>query len=355
MKATTFFAIIILTLWFSVTSAQTARNNSEYKAIDFTIGVVGDSFISGEGTPDKQSRQKSKVEWACKCCHQSEQTFVNIALDSLQTIFEKYTLTYRLKNESCTGGVIQSPMNQSQVIQQVWDKRIKKWERVGECEKKCKCKRKKRPPQLYLVKDWMETPSNNYDSLDILIVWAGGNDIISLGDIIKKLFLSKFCLIRRIPKNKRIKRKVNQKILQLPESLRRLKHEINSELKPKNVIIFTYPLLIHDANGEFCADLCPSWKGSDCKWLMNEVLEQVNKEIRQAAKDFGWVLIDLEKEKIPGMCAENSFFTKSLKESRQRQGDIRGYAHPNEKFHNWLGKGLLYEKMDSILHSRSIK
>lgn len=159
----------------SVLSSTGVRASTQIKIKDVLFAVLGDSYISGEGTPDVfQDGQKRKAQWWDQKCHRS--LYAWPVLVAGRYAAENVQQSVTLVSRACSGAVINDVNNSKKILSKGLDKNM----RVGGSTEL-------RPQITQLIKDlclgtWLDGKNGEGKcegkprNPDYLLLSIGGND-----------------------------------------------------------------------------------------------------------------------------------------------------------------------------------
>jgi hypothetical protein len=159
----------------SVLSSTGVKASTQIKIKDVLFAVLGDSYISGEGTPDVfQDGQKRKAQWWDQKCHRS--LYAWPVLVAGRYAAENLQQSVTLVSRACSGAVINDVNNEKNILSKGIDKNL----RVGGSTEL-------RPQITQLIKDlclgtWLNGKNGegkcegNLRNPDYLLLSIGGND-----------------------------------------------------------------------------------------------------------------------------------------------------------------------------------
>ncbi|MEO5341037.1 MAG: GDSL-type esterase/lipase family protein [Magnetococcus sp. MYC-9] len=206
---------------------------------DRVVVVLGDSYASGEGTPDRQHKRFAEVQWHDKRCHRSLFSGFNQAVFAM-TGQDRHHATILL-NFACSGAEVEKGL-------------LSPYAGVDPPEQA-----EPLPAQLYAAAALLcngaydrqtHTCSGEPRPADVVVLSAGGNDI-GFADTVKRLLLRSYtdegCVERLIvPPGGFTER--NERLLQ---SYARLRKELQGQLAPRQVLVMEYPDPTHHQPDRF--------------------------------------------------------------------------------------------------------
>ncbi len=280
-----------------------------------TIGLLGDSYASGEGA-------KGSGNWLNEPCHRSVNGGGELAVRKLRNEKKEYEIDYI--NVTCSGAKLTDFYQNAQ---------LKDEKNPGAGTKQ--------GLQVDLVTAWLR--SKGYDALDILLADGGGNDL-GFGDVVVQGLTSVFSEFRG---DQELMTRVQAAFNRLPDNYLLFKTYLESKVSVGRVVWFNYPNPITGnplPSGGFDANLCKPgiisdkrlcWTAennlneNDWKYIYDKFLAPLNQAVAAAAALHGWDFVDISGEAIrKGICNCDGYIN-SLTQSFARQGDQYGTMHPN--------------------------
>lgn len=287
-----------------------------------TIGLIGDSYGSGEGAPMEGDY------WTNDACHRSANSGQVKAVKQLKDRNRGVAMAY--KHVSCSGAEI--------------DEIFEKKQRTVNGEV---------PIQFEKLKKWLD--DNNYDRLDVLVMSVGGNDIGLMGLIKDYLYFP----IGDLTTDEEIKDDIDDAIkVYLPEAYRQLNNYIRSNFISSKILITEYPNPLNGANGLACGDFTLDACGSETPfgekaeyiYARNKVLIPLNNQIKTSATELKWEYVDgpYRSSSFYGICNCDGYFN-TLPQSIYEQGDERGAFHPNVEGQRKMYQPFIFDKLSAVL------
>ncbi|CAG9538433.1 unnamed protein product [Cercopithifilaria johnstoni] len=265
---------------------------------DYWIGVIGDSFASGEGNPDVpvNALKKTMAKWLSNRCHRSSRSWAYKVYEWVSDTIVKDSAIH-FTYLPCTGasvdnGILVFSNNTSQinVLEQIT--RIRG---TG--------------PDLLM----MSIGGNDIGYSEILSTLIGGPTGSLFSTIDMRFFYTSYQLDRVA--------KAIQK------------------LKPNQVIIPHYFDLTRNERGVVDADCADMRQISTENLILAEkkILQRINGLITKKSKQYGWTAIEgvAELFRSRGCCSSNSLI-RSIRDSIQLQGNSFGAFHPIEEAHKQI-------------------
>ena len=305
------------------------------------IGLMGDSYISGEGCPEKKydGWNYDKL-WDDINCHRSSKSGANKAIRDFIRDFE--SLDFIFENVSCSGATI-SDLISSRVEDE--ESRFPCTPAIGWVKRS------------YRVNSQIDQLKSLGRGIDILVTDGGGNDLQfgNLGEDRIKSSIFSMWIFDDGRVNRGALNNTSDEIMWLQDKYSKLNTEIKSKLNNPKIIFVNYPNPLIGGDG-----LCkPSsennewfdcWTGGDSRtpkedWkiLQDKVFLKLNSEIIEASSKFNWKLVDVSnRANGHGICEcdqpyfnwGSSFnvldaFRGPTHVACEEQGDPFGTLHPN--------------------------
>ncbi len=307
------------------------------------IAILGDSYGAGEGAPDmnvyagerptheKQKSRERRAAWANRMCHMSNRSGLSRAVRDY-TVAKKGAYDYR--NFSCSGAEIELGFVDGQENPPQSKAMI--------------------DPQIGQAYRWMRNMGKS--SIDTVVISVGGNDAgfaarIADCTITELVELGTFGLASgSCSEDPSYQQDIAQGLSTLPRRFALLAEELKV-LKPRRVLIRTYPNPLRNTDGELCnsppADgprpapltasravyaAFPDINAGSYRLVEDTFLKPVNAGLRAAANIHGWEVIEgwFEATARRGVCAigdERAFNQPS--DAYVKQGNNGGVFHPN--------------------------
>ncbi|MGB8193661.1 MAG: hypothetical protein WCF67_17145 [Chitinophagaceae bacterium] len=308
-----------------------------------SIGIVGDSYSSGEGAPENDNSPWIGEVDACDC-HRSNLSGHHLAV--CQFVKENMNLDIQFKFLSCSGAKIENLM---------WDFRYSK----GYIS-----------PQLPDLKRWMSSLS--LDDLSVLIMSIGGNNT-GFADAVAQAFLPPEQLIYPlgiyyfIPflTKSDFEEKTNQRMDKLKTRYVELNNYLRDFINPKTIILSSYANPLSDPTGFVCYHDCPdNWETRSIIFdpmeltALSKFYDKLISTQRLMSDSLNWVYDEKVRELSLGHgfcnCEDsyfNGFFTlqnKAKCEVCTAQLGLECVAHPNAKGYRMTYKVATYERLINL-------
>lgn len=306
-----------------------------------TIATLGDSYAAGEGAPNIEGPATSQ-RWTDEPCHRSEKSGQVRAIKQFRRNNPEVAMAYL--NVACSGAEIDDGLRYSQT------------DLSGEQVFK--------PSQLKAVNDWME--EKNRKTLDLLLLSIGGNDV-GFG----YTGFTCFTEVGNCSSSAQFRRNIATAMADLPERYADLNNSLKgwdtlNVLKDREigrVFITEYPDPLHGSDGQFCNEGGPQLYGlcwgpveysvsaADFRFLDNELLTALNREVKAAAGTHGWEYIGgaADRSRLHGLCNCNDGYFNTVAQSFWAQGDQNGSVHPNRNGHKEIYQPLIYQAFQTHL------
>jgi lysophospholipase L1-like esterase len=298
-------------LTVSTPDGQSSTVQSNIILRDYFIVSIGDSFASGEGTPDKQRGDPGGVRWVDRRCHRSAMAGPARAAAVIEKADPHSSVTFI--SFACSGAGIEAGLLGGQ----------KKGSRLVK-------------PQLDKI---FQTAGDR--PIDAVLMSIGGNDV-SFDDLVKKAIR-----LNHADTDVATNKLFMDGLQDLPRRFASLAQRLTD---PGNkagigrVFITEYPDLVRDETRDFCdhsvslLDLLRRISGAESEWALNKVIIPLNAELKTQATSFGWVYVDgilsefgddSKGHLAHGFCADDKRWVNTFRDSLRIQGDFNGTVHPN--------------------------
>ncbi|KJH46002.1 hypothetical protein DICVIV_07960 [Dictyocaulus viviparus] len=106
------------TVYLSITSDQgvvISVGSRTYEARTLWIAIIGDSFASGEGSPDVPKHNGRKALWMDDRCHRSSKSFAAIVFEKVAATVPAYLTFLACTGATIDNGILKSHENASQL------------------------------------------------------------------------------------------------------------------------------------------------------------------------------------------------------------------------------------------------
>ncbi|MFT4016842.1 MAG: GDSL-type esterase/lipase family protein [Agriterribacter sp.] len=275
------------------------------------IAYAGDSYAAGEGAPDGSSEK-----WIDDKCHRSEKSGGMRAIKKL--ISEHPELGIRYINVTCSGAEI-GDMTTADVRTG--------WFGTADWSRKA---------QLLQIEEKLK--KNNRNVVDIFLMSIGGNNA-GFGPIGTSTFIAGTSNLSEV------KSTVRNALQSLESGYVGLDKSIRGwgNFDVGRIVIMNYPDPTHLNSSTFCNPDIGGTNPFDCwgvvekriskvdfEYIYNNIVIDLNKEIKKAAEKNDWDLVDISsKARNNGLCDCESPYFNTIGQSMFVQGDIQGTLHPN--------------------------
>ena len=324
---------------------------------DLVIVALGDSFASGEGSPDnrRDRRPMGRTRWdGNSICHRSHSAYPRRVFEHLKeeldgernVVFESFACSGATIYEGLLGEQSKGPNQETEVM-----------------------------PQIEAAETWMR--ERGYQRLDAVILSIGINDIRFARAVQRCLMPGPSCIDR-------VRGQLDTLLDIMPSQYSVLATVLAQRLDPRHVFVVEYPNPTKDASGQYCdrhddgftvsleeepartlfGTGIPIELGGKVKFidatenLMAHmlVLNRLNNRIRDAAaahRNRGWVMVAglAEASARHGYCAGTARWFNTLDDSWNVQGDMDGSVHPNHIGHRAFAE-IVFEKVVDRLNLR---
>jgi lysophospholipase L1-like esterase len=292
---------------------------------DMLIVSLGDSYASGEGSPEVVVGATSAGEWQDRRCHRSR--FSGPAQAALELERRDRQSTVSFLSYACSGATIRQGVNGAYLGL------VPMWPPIAP--------QIRAAATLLCGDDVCDRPED--PTIDVLLISVGGNDVgfsvalmacaARLDDIAARTVRSIFG-VDLIPRQEchqqpGLARFLEGRFRELPGLYQELQQETQARLKVRAVFITEYPIDLFDS-GDGCGTL-ELVTAAEAQWLASYG-QRLNEIIRNS-----WRPHEVVSEIAPafaghGYCATPTFFGH-LGQSIIRQLDYLGLMHPNADGH----------------------
>lgn len=364
MSARRFLGVISITAIAAFLAAPSGSARLLDERPEFVIVAIGDSFPSGEGSPERDGEYDNRGRlraggrhefWGLddpakplenQRCHRSKRAGPAVAAERLQETFPELRITF--KSFACSGAKLGFASPRDGLPPEggvLWPYRgVEAGLRaIGPM-----------PPQIVQINQFLEARPNK--SIDALVMAIGINDF-GFGDIVAG------CVDPRIDdcgRHTETVARMRAGARALPGLYATLAAAIDGRAapvilstRPRRVYLSEYPDPTHDDDGAYCdrkprGDLFEDLIASESRWAYREALPALNGAVRTAVRRHGWSLIGgLERDfETHGVCASSRWFNSNTDALRRQgaDGDIgwladlvvdvsSGVVHPNPAGH----------------------
>jgi lysophospholipase L1-like esterase len=319
--------------------------NSEVQAFvmprPMTIALLGDSYSSGEGAPNRPLRRTAETlngaldngagMWDDALCHRSRHGGLLQGVKALIARSPGFEVDY--VNVTCSGATIGDGVIENQFIEPGSFPMDPGKRKPGGSK----------PGQLRQVLDWLG--AKQYPVLDALVMSIGGNDV-GFDWVVTTCLAAIFsdCADE-------VKQVARQGLADLPAAYAALNGQLVSQFQARRkaigrVFITEYPDPTTGADGRSCSlgltrgtgnpfdcwgPLEAGISASDFSFLKVEVLTGLNRAVAAAARANGLDFVGgiAEKSVTHGLCNCSGGYFNTLGQSDHLQGDLFGSIHPN--------------------------
>uniref|UniRef100_A0A914W8U1 SGNH hydrolase-type esterase domain-containing protein n=1 Tax=Plectus sambesii TaxID=2011161 RepID=A0A914W8U1_9BILA len=282
-----------------------ATGNRTVKVRDIWIVAIGDSFASGEGSPDTPVKMHGIIpaRWLSEACHRSSRSWMFKIYEKIVKQYPDYGILFTYL--PCTGAAISSGILE-------------------------KLKGSAEESQMDRVRELKELRRR---APDVLLASAGGNDL-GYADIMYSMLWGD---------SKAVFDTLDMRFFFLSHQLDRLAHAIHEGLGilPRATVFPHYFDLSRNELGQIdanCSDLLHA-STDDFVFAEKHILKRINKIISDKAAKHHWTVVDDVGEIFErhGFCSNESFIL-SLRDSFEIQGNNFGAFHPIEEAHRRISE-----------------
>jgi hypothetical protein len=272
----------------------------------FRIVAVGDSYASGQGSPDTTVdwwRLRCRPDWTDKRCNRSRNAPTARAVESLQT--EYPADAFEFTSFACSGATIDQGLLGG----------------YQGCEPPKDCP--PLPPQIDELRKMAQG-----EPVDAVTISIGGNDIVFEHIVIACVFGAGQCKV--------IDPIVECRLLELGARLERLAAALATvDVPPDRVFVLQYPDPTLKAPGRYCnrepnGDPLGWITACEARWASECVLPKLNYKLCSIAEAKGWNWVEAPSFAGHGWCAPQNWIN-TIGQSLKRQNHYRGAMHPNEE------------------------
>lgn len=301
----------------------------------YNIGLVGDSYGSGEGAPDVESPENP--QWAYEPCHRSNNS--GLVRGVLRYISLHPEIAVDVEHAACSGASTIHLGSNSQMTDWTFTD--------GGSQIN--------PLQFQTLTEEL-IDNRGHDQIHLLIMSIGGNDV-GFGDVVINYFIMPQNMEQASFNDPSVLADIQTEISNLGTNYDNLHQEILSDLGPikPRIGICTYPdptsgpdglcgfpdnpfelasldpeLL--DPSNSWCLLESDVWNQpqSEYRFLRDEFIRPLNAKIREKSGDLNWGLIDVEEGmRRHGLCNCTEPYINTILASMAIQGHVWGVAHPN--------------------------
>ncbi|MDD4929796.1 MAG: hypothetical protein PHP85_11010 [Gallionella sp.] len=371
---------------------------------DFRIIIIGDSYASGEGNPDRENGNgffnnvMGSALWMDERCHRSAwaapmqaafqqmRPFTPNPDKKLNNNKREYTVThsgaYTIASVACSGARVKNGILENYggtLSRAQFEARIELNNKTKEknikfylTEAKERADTELLPPQIDLIDELLETAE--IAKISMLIVSAGGNDVLfsPLVNIVLRNKIpdtnakSEFTNIQTYYENTLLQKTLGPRYEKFVNKLDKLQQDIGQVVFVKYPDpTIKYPDSTTQHKDTFCSGspsngyldilIKPfvSVNAEITKLISEKVVGGINKKIVSVSRDHAWYVVDVSDQfRGHGWCVNDSWF-RDVDASLFRQHDILGTFHPNRSGHGAIA-GNIELAMDKNLDLKFI-
>lgn len=294
----------------------------------FIIAYAGDSYAAGQGAP-----YTSGAKWDDNLCWRSENSGGMRAIRKL--IESTSDVAIRYTNVTCSGAVIGS-LTSNQNVTDFFG---------GALGSKA--------PQLQQIERWMN--DNNRQTVDILLMSIGGNDI-GFGPTGTSLLLSGTVDLPEV------KQMIETNLPGLATAYEYLDGILESTpFEISNVVLMGYPDPTIASDGKYCSPEVGGINPIDCwgavekrlsqsdfEFISKNFVKKLNETGALAAQTYGWEYVPISAGNH-GLCNCNDGYFNTVVQALAKQGDAWGTLHPNAKGYRVMYRDAVHAKLLSTM------
>jgi hypothetical protein len=296
---------------------------------DLVVVALGDSYVSGEGNPDKTSGIASG-RWSDRQCHRSKGSWAMRAARR----FEDANTAVTFLNFACSGATVDNVLSGYKGMQVfTGDNRL--------------------PSQLVAARDALGAPfATGSRPVHTVLMSVGVNDVefsyilrecasFNAGDGFHMDLPGLGALTDEPCSTAGLTRYVRNGISQLRESYDRLEAGLAANLKARSVRFVEYPSRIMTNGGDNHTG-CGALNGissGEAHWITDRG-DELNAAMAAGAARNGWTYVSGIRDAFRrhGYCARTAPWFRSFSASLERQGNKDGTAHPLGTGHSKIGE-----------------
>jgi hypothetical protein len=316
----------------------------------FIVVNLGDSYASGEGTPNREFTEVSnEAMWEDTPCHRSEESGQERGVRAV--IRRRPDVAVTFANFACSGAVTTHLTNATQFISPNVA--------MDPFNRRTPNGTVSRQPQLDRLEQWMQ--SNNRSHVDLMLLSIGGNNA-GFGPVAKACLIDNLASECRTDPN--VLSLISTGLSTLRGALEALKTDIDSRpFQVHRVVQFGYPDPTRDSNGAFCSPSVPAtqtcWgplergvSQADFRFIHDSLLAPLNSTIAQFAADTpNWVFSATAPLSVTrGLCNCANGFFNTPGQSMAVQGDLLGSVHPNSRGHRNMYQPLTQAALENRIN-----
>lgn len=286
----------------------------------YNVGVVGDSYGSGEGAPDENKTDTRAAVWTHNDCHRSNRSGLVVGVKEF--IHEHPEVAVDYLHTACSGAIIENLVSQTQ--QKGNNAVTIQFEQL----------------QQNLLTE------RGHDKLHLLLMSIGGNNAgfadFVLNYLILPVNVTASPLVQFMQANA-----INEDLANLAVNYDALNTSIRNTFPGVQVCLTTYPDPTNGPRGRCGRSNNPADFLSVYSCCLSEVdivtnpesefnfssasfLRPLNQAVRNAAQRNAWNVMDMESRMgTHGLCDCENPFINRMAMSFAQQGDIYGICHPN--------------------------
>lgn len=286
----------------------------------YNIGIVGDSYGSGEGAPDQNKTDTRAAVWTHNDCHRSNRSGLVVGVKEF--IHEHPEVAVDYLHTACSGAIIENLVSQTQ--QKGNNAVTIQFEQL----------------QQNLLTE------RGHDKLHLLLMSIGGNNAgfadFVLNYLILPVNVTASPLVQFMQANA-----INEDLANLAVNYDALNTSIRNTFPGVQVCLTTYPDPTNGPRGRCGRSNNPADFLSVYSCCLSEVdivtnpesefnfssasfLRPLNQAVRNAAQRNAWNVMDMESRMgTHGLCDCENPFINRMAMSFAQQGDIYGICHPN--------------------------
>ncbi|HEX2913194.1 MAG TPA: hypothetical protein VH186_20495 [Chloroflexia bacterium] len=333
---------------------------------DFLIAAIGDSYGSGEGSPDINASPivwpfNTNPVWEDTRCHRSANAPSAKAAMAIEQADPHTSVTYI--SFACSGAPINRNYNDGLgPTEDAYD--------PGDSNQRLGTgvlgDYRGIDPSMVSSTDYLPSQIDQLKAaignrqIDALIVSAGGNDM-AFAPLAKDCVLYSDCPNAPVydANSNGVKNPLsivfNEDLKLMPGRYAALNTAL-SALNIKKVYITEYPDATKNDDGTLCpsilSDAFPglSIDSNEVQWVSNVVIPGINSQVRAAAQTYGWDYITKIAQDFSGhgYCAQNNWINTSTQSWAIENGD-KGRVHPNTAGYSAIANRLIEHLMPNLL------
>lgn len=337
-------------------NGKTKKLSSDVKILDHLIVVLGDSYISGEGNPDKNLEPGHVDEMLCKPTtfrtgmpisnipnqwqeSNAHRSYNNGAYYASERISRKTGTTHRLVR------FVSFARSGAKIIEGLIGPNMVNnrdgWIQMGQ------------------IDEAIATIGSN--KIDALILSISGNDV-AFASSLEYLVIGDTDA-RNDTERKRLEKKFDERLRLVPSMFEMLNQKLNG-LSIRNILICEYPVKLFESSvngvpfdgnpcGIFLSPFSQFSLEKEDGVLFKKLGGELNRTIESAAKKYGWKYVTGINDAFSGhgYCAPETYYV-GAEESCKNQDDVTGVAHPNKKGQKVIGDAI-YKHLKPLIDKLS--